>query len=102
MSLLAAGASYAACLQNQLKAWADLQELDQQIYLECMVMHRIKYAVETLDYDESPLMWEGAVVDLQYDFEDVTAVYHFDDRDVTRYYHYDLSSRTLRMVDEFA
>lgn len=94
------GSYHRNILKNIYELKANLNKLDKQVYLEVLVMQRLKYAVETMDYNEDELEYEGTIVDITYDFEDITVVYTYEDREYTKYYHYDLKSKTLEIVNE--
>ncbi len=94
------GSYHLSILKNIYELKANLNKLDKQVYLEVLVMQRLKYAVETMDYNEDELEYEETFVDITYDFEDITVVYTYEDREYTKYYHYDLKSKTLEIVNE--
>ncbi len=94
------GSYHLSILKNIYELKANLNKLDKQVYLEVLVMQRLKYAVETMDYNEDELEYEGTTVNITYDFEDITVIYTYEDREYTKYYHYDLKTKTLEIVNE--
>ena len=94
------GSYHLSILKNIYELKENMNKLDKQVYLEVLVMQRLKYAVETMDYNEDELEFEGTIVNITYDFEDITVVYSCEDREYTKYYHYDLNSKTLEIVNE--
>ncbi|MBQ4374189.1 MAG: hypothetical protein II783_00205 [Erysipelotrichales bacterium] len=94
-----AGTLYYGIMKNLLVTKKNLADLDRQIFVECVMMKRIKYAVETLDYDESWLVYEDCLIMPVYDFEDVTCTYDFGDYEVTRKYHYDCETKILTILE---
>ena len=94
------GSHHLSILKNIYELKANLNKLDKQVYLEVLVMQRLKYAVETMDYNEDELEYEGTTVNITYDFEDITVIYTYEDREYTKYYHYDLKTKTLEIVNE--
>ncbi len=93
--VFSAGTVHMTLLKNLTELNMNLNRLDRQVFIECLVMQRIKYAAESLDYDETPLMYDGCTVRLSYFFEDVHVVYEFPDYSLERDYHYDLEKKIL-------
>jgi cation:H+ antiporter len=62
--VFSAGTVHMTLLKNLTELNMNLNRLDRKVFIECLVMQRIKYADESLDYDEKPLMYDGCTVRL--------------------------------------
>ncbi|MDD6468048.1 MAG: hypothetical protein PUF50_07715 [Erysipelotrichaceae bacterium] len=75
-------------LENIVSFRSQIDQLDQQTYLEVVTMQRIKESFRNLKMEETLIQWEDAIIKIEYDQKKAMVTYQVSEREWKRTYQY--------------
>ena len=82
-------------MENRVSFYQSLDEFDQFVYLEVLVMHRIKDSFAMELNEDCTIIYEDYVIIMDYEQQKVRVTYQTMNREIVREYQYDLQYHYL-------
>ena len=82
-------------MENRVSFYQSLDEFDKFVYLEVLVMHRIKDSFTMGLNEDCTIIYEDYVIKMDYEQQHVKVFYQTMYREVVREYQYDLQYHYL-------
>ena len=84
-------------MENRMSFYQSLDEFDKFVYLEVLVMHRIKDSFEMELNEDCTIVYEDYVIKMDYEQQNVRVTYQTMNREIVREYLYDLQYHYLEV-----
>ncbi|MBQ9841280.1 MAG: hypothetical protein IJO78_06795 [Erysipelotrichaceae bacterium] len=84
-------------MENRMSFYQSLDEFDKFVYLEVIVMHRIKDSFVMELNEDCTLVYDDYVIIMDYEQQKVKVTYQMMNREIVREYLYDLQYHYLEV-----